>query len=461
MFLPIAITTLLASTTSATADATLLSSTTSATINTPPTRVLDFPLKHAAVATFDTTTYPNVHDNGPALLLTSFFPFGNDGVYSVPNIRQHLANPFQAVNITTLDANANWPNMASPVPTGAVPSWSPSSSSSTDPAYVLTAGGFFVSPSKATGDISLLDITNVDISGAVTKTTISTPKKGNFYHQAEWVDIDGDSKLDILAARAYKPSFNPFGKSQGNLVWLKPPNTPGGPWIEQQLTGLDGPGVAFTLCDVDGDGKEEVVAAQYFVKAQLSMWWCEADHWSGCINGTNVKSLVIDAAEGAPFFAVEWTDLNGDGKKELLATTNTANGKGAVFVYEQNTNIDSTKKVSPKDISWTKHKIADGYKPTKAYLPGRGSPGRATSFFVHKNDTMKSILVSADDGGWMDLLIPSSTASTAWTYDKIRVLNSTGTVGTPGISDVDGDGWAEFAVPLFAEDKVALYTFKK
>ena len=31
---------------------------------------------------------------------------------------------------------------------------------------------------------------------------------------------------------------------------------------------------------------------------------------------------------------LQHVDLNGDGKKDLLATTNTANGKGAVYAFE-------------------------------------------------------------------------------------------------------------------------------
>jgi hypothetical protein len=256
--------------------------------------------------------------------------------------------------------------------------------------------------------------------------------------------------------------LNPFAKAKAELVWLKPPSSPNSEWVEKVLTGDNGPGVAFCLTDIDGDGKVEVVAAQYFVAPQLSIWYCDSENWSDCVNGTNVKSVVIDNSEKAPFFAVEWTDLNNDGKKELLATTNTANGNGAVFVYEQKqqSNIQN-KNVKISDYTFTKTKIADGYKPTKAFLPGRGAPGRATSFYIHDNDTKKAILVSADDGGFVDLLVPSSGTGNSFSFDKIRVLNSTGTVGSPSIMDVDGDGFADFAVPLFAEKKVAVYSFGK
>ena len=416
-------------------------------------RIFEFPLKNAAVATFD-ATFPSHQQYGPALLLTSFSPFGRDGVYAVTNVKDVLANPTRAVNMTTLDGFATWPNMAAPVPVGAIPASNPSDS------FVLTAGGFFVSPFKSTGSINVLEVSS---SGSVTKTEISTPVKGNFYHQAEWTDIDGDGTLDIIAARAYK-SMNPFAKATAELVWLKPPTARYGVWEEQSLTAKNGPGVAFCLTDVNNDGKMEVVAAQFFVAQQLSIWYCDAEHWSSCINGTNIKELIIDDSEQAPFFAVEYTDLNGDGVKEILATTNTANGKGAVYIYEASTTNSSSfsSSIRMEEITWKKTKIAEGYKPMGLPFPGKGAPGRANSFKIHVNDTKKAIVVSGDDGGVLDVLVlkDGDEEGSTWQYTKIRVLNSTGTVGSPGVMDIDGDGWAEFAIPLFAENKVAVYSFQ-
>ncbi len=45
-------------------------------------------------------------------------------------------------------------------------------------------------------------------------------------------------------------------------MWIEQPASQTGEWVERQLTGLNGPGVAFELVDLDGDGSIQVAAAQ-------------------------------------------------------------------------------------------------------------------------------------------------------------------------------------------------------
>lgn len=58
---------------------------------------------------------------------------------------------------------------------------------------------------RSTGDISLIH-TWADADGIRSTTQkVSTDKSANFYHCAKWADVNGDGRMDILAARAYKP----------------------------------------------------------------------------------------------------------------------------------------------------------------------------------------------------------------------------------------------------------------
>lgn len=59
--------------------------------------------------------------------------------------------------------------------------------------------------------------------------------------------------------------------------------------------------------------------------------------------------------------------------------------------------------------AWAKHILATGYKPIHSFLPGAGAPGTARAFQIDPTDSKSkpSIIVSADDGGFVDLLTPT------------------------------------------------------
>ena len=340
-----------------------------------PHRVAEFPLQHAAVASI-AASFPG--SEGPALLLTTFGPIGKDSVLAIPNIRDLMHSGVDPHPVT-LDAAAKWPNMARFLPSvQGLSNFTPS---------VLEAGGFFVSPAKSTGEVALLGLAT--LPGAPQKTKVSTDKAGWFYHEADLLDVNGDGRLDVVAARAQKPLL---GHASSELVAFIQPSGNSLPWQEEILTsGQRGPGVGFTLVDLDGDMRTEVVASQFFAEQDLSVWWCDAPHWSSCANGTAsvAQHTIIDTdIDKAGFFAVSWQDLNGDGKKDLLATTNEANGHGGVYAYEQPPG-------NWRQNKWKKHTLATGYQPIMPFLPGRGSPGAAQAFHAHElHPNLPSILVS-------------------------------------------------------------------
>ena len=150
-----------------------------------------------------------------------------------------------------------------------------------------------------------------------------------------------------------------------------------------------------------GSGPFQIVATQFFTAQALSLWWCEGASWAECSDGGSgaVRSRVIDDSVGA-MFNVQLTDLNGDGRDELLATNNVADGSGKVLAYEVPDEWQTG--------AFAAHVLQDGYKPKgSTLLPGKGAPGVARALPAHSNGK-PLILVSGDDAGVVYLLSAAS-----------------------------------------------------
>lgn len=391
--------------------------------------------------------YPG--SDGPALLVSTYginFLGGNPS-YAIPDLKQAAAgNASQQQQIESSEKWSNWIEMAP---------------SSVGPNLVVIAGGFLIPVAGInTGTVCLFDVSD---PANVIKTKISTDKSGWFYHKVVWFDMNGDGKLDLVTARAHAPA-----DPAGELVWFEQPTdgaysnatyTATSAWAEH--IAAVGPDVDFIFEDLDGDGKPEAVATQFFSAPVLAVYSCPEASWHLC-NKENVKQSVIDDV-GGPFFAVQRSDLNGDGKMDLLVTNNQDNagsdGTGSVFAYEQ-----PAAGITGK---WTKHVLATGFIPNPTTLPSqgphsRGSPGRSTAFQAKTSAKGKpQILVSGDDAGTISILTAVSEDSNSWDYSQAWMLNSTGTIGSPAVGDVDNDGFADIFVPMYTANRVEVYSFQE
>ena len=396
----------------------------------------------------------------PSVLVTTFSPTAtNDAIVLLPklsSVKKGIAN----LSTFSVDNLAVWPNQADPFPAGMAGF---AQINSTQPG-ILAAGGFFVNvpfhPSKATGAI---DVLTPSLNGTnFEKHQISTNKDSFFYHKAAFLDANGDNLSDVITARCYVPPYG-LRADQSELIWLEQPSSTNSEWQEHILLS-SGPDVGFVLVDLPGfDGANtQVVSTEYFVNQRLALYWCNGSTWSDCSSNKTdaaVITEIIDDTEGA-MFNLQWVDLNGDGAKDLLVTSQGDDGSGLVLAYEQPVARRSKQEDHTDSSGWVKHVLADGYKPLKAFLPGRGSPGTAVAFDAGplSSSSRAWIVVSADDGGWVDLLVPRIDDGDDWGYEKTRVIQSTGTIGTPAVGDVDGDGIPEVFVPLYDEGRLAMYS---
>ena len=338
---------------------------------------------------------------------------------------------FSADALETIDGSDAWPNEALPAP------------ASVGQGIYTVAGGFFASPAKATGHVSLLNATQ----SPPQVEKISTDKESYFYHHVAWADLDGSGRLLPLSARAKVPTV---GTASGELVYFQP--TGPGAWAEHVLT--TGPDVFFAAAVLDARSGLVVVAAEFFTSKALVVYTCSAGNWVQCTNGTGVQRYIVDDQEEAGFFAITYVDVNNDGRRDLLATTNTNTGKGGVFVY------DLTGDFRTGPSGWTKHELSTGYKPTLPFLPGRGAPGSVQAFngnLGNGSNCKPWLLLSGDDAGFISILRPASESPTDWRVVEQRVYNGTGTVGTPAVGPFAAAGPSlAVVVPDYAGNRVSL-----
>jgi len=369
----------------------------------------------------------------PGMLVQTSFeatPFvGKHAVYTfdvtTPNAEMQQIPGTEAID---------WPNAA----TGA------NSSVFGFPAVIVGSG--FLVPSHTTGGIWVME------ASATPKTLMAPvkitadkkealPDSGWFYHEGEFVDMDGDGRLDILTSRA-QFSVWPWGKKRGELLWLQQPaENPlnGEPWVEHHLA--DGPD--FVYCIRPGPGPLALVATE-FINERIVYYYMGA-------NGT-MEQRVLDSASG-PAFSCTWEDLNGDGRMELLAT-NHVNQNGSVYAYTFDSDDPATAKIE-------RHVLATGFSAvTKSQ--GTAAPGDAFAFqpkILEKGApfTKPHIFVSGDNGNTIFMLVAQSERQDDWAYTKQELAFLGADIGRPSIGDVDGNGFADIFVPAYDSSVLVHY----
>lgn len=364
-----------------------------------------------------------VDGENPSLVVTSFGFTGNDTISVIRDLPTVIRGVSTA-KTETLTTSVVWPNQARVVPAEIF-------------AFnaMVAVGGFFPIPWKSTGSVNIINLDNNNQT-----VQISRDKKGWWYHNAIWRDMNGDGRLDILTARARKGMF---GGGGGELLWLEQPasNALGGYWQEHVLT--EGPDVYFALEDLDGDGIEEIIATEFNAK-RLTMYTQGTDG--------KLKRTIIDANVGSAF-AVTVVDLNRDGSKELLVTNHeNRSDESAVFAYEIPNNIE--------DGDWTRHTLLTGLITQGGV--GQASPGHALP--IHPNTEHAAteapwIVVSGDGSREAYLLKPNPTEDNPWAYSSDTILKTGGIVGKPAFADVDGDGNTELFIPAYDDNRIHVFTF--
>lgn len=363
----------------------------------------------------------------PHLVVSSFRPFGNDSLFSITQWDKGLTDP-KLLDVAILNGQITWPNearMANP--------------STFNKEGMLISGGFLV-PGKSTGAVSFAPWTHPE-----QHLTLTTPKKGWYYHRTEEWDVNADGFSDIITARGTIPMM---GKPDGEFLWLEnpgPSNTTT-PWKEHFIA--RGPDVHFRILNDSSSATNDQSPLTIFV-TEFSARKLTAFRQTSELR---FERHILDETLGAGF-DIQIIDLNSDGTRELLVANHEADAKASVFAYEFN---PATLKII------NRHTLLTGIETRQKGIK-QASPGTIHAFQPSARkgfNTQKPwILVSGDGSQRAHLLVPASDSdSKNWKYTEHEIWNAKSTVGQSAVGDLDSDGTLELMIPAYDANKVAIFS---
>ncbi len=250
---------------------------------------------------------------------------------------------------------------------------------------------------------------------------------------------------------------------QGELIALL------GPAFTTEKVLVSGPDFLFRIFDLAGDGALQVVAAEFYSKRFV--------YYHFDPSTLTPTTTVVDPDLGSGFDC-QVTDLNGDGRPDVLVTNHEPSG--SVFAFEISILPNFT-------AVTTKHILASNITIHKSVLPspGAAAPGEATAFSPPTQVLLASpqppnaralpfdsdlalqgqssgsaavrpwVAVAGDGQFHAMMLKPRSDNASDWSYDLSEVVDCSGTVGQIGIQSSGSDaGDVKLWVPCYDTGKI-------
>ena len=298
-------------------------------------------------------------------------------------------------------------------------------------------------------------------AGCDPSSNVSNPK---FYHDLEFVDMNGDGYKDIATVRS---SFKVAGYGSvcfftGELVWFQNPGAalqPNVQWQEHMLVGYpvtaNGPDISIESADFENDGIPELVAASFFMSggfvrvygAPAGLPWTAVDQ----VNGPAARVGNIVGALQGKVFGIQVADLNNDGKLDVISSNHQEDNcfpvtqqpiPGRINVFEQpaSGNVFGG--------GWIRHTIKDNIRPNPTFpaptaAPGRLAPGPAKAFWPvrgQKGKVKPWVVVGGDEASKVWLLTPKSPSPTNWDYESAVIFDINDTYGANTTQTIMGPG---------------------
>ena len=246
------------------------------------------------------------------------------------------------------------------------------------------------------------------------------------------VDLDGDGKLDLLISET-----NMIEILKGDNSWA----TPNTMTKQQIITNLSN-NSQVALGDLNGDTKIDFVAANSGTNTYAVFMNCQAAATVSYNAGTpactaggiiNYYAPATIAATGTNVIGVGLTDLNGDGKLDLVGTSyNTrtvstwlGNGNGTFAGA-----ATSTSSVFPYSLGWVRTTVEPATGWTNTYI------NSAANLIDINKDGIKDVVIQANQGSY--ILLGGGTGSFVQTLSAD--VSDLGAGVFTKVMDINGDG---------------------
>eukprot|EP00347_Sterkiella_histriomuscorum_P005215 403357452 len=381
---------------------------------------------HPSPAFIKIAKFPGQKDS---MLISQFGVFGKGKVSVIPNIGDKVASgDFKNMGAAELSDVFTWPNNVDVVPPEVFG----------EGVNAITVPDGFLVPFHSNGEVYVITTDPADISKAQHVYQLTKQKSGFFYHLGQWVDLNGDGRLDFLTARSNAKA------NQGELVWLEHPE--GGlqqtPWNEHIIT--TGPDVVFQAHEFKEYPESYIIFSAEFFSHKLQVYQISK-------NGGKVMNQALIDGTLDQVYSVQYLDIDGDGKHELLVNNHeTDNKKAGVFLFDVPTDLFKG--------NYTRKTIASGFKNAFSLTVPNMCPGFPYAVYPQaSNQQGRAHILIAGDGDYSAHLLVPTTDDTL--FQRTLIKNLGGTVGSITYGDSNGNGWLEFYVPNYDKSYVEVYEF--
>ncbi|QBB71425.1 hypothetical protein ELE36_14260 [Pseudolysobacter antarcticus] len=272
------------------------------------------------------------------------------------------------------------------------------------------------------GDVSVL--MNTTVPPALSFASMQNLGTGGYTNGVTSADINGDGKLDLIEVDRSDNTVSvfinttPAGSATTSYAPRRTFATSSLPW-------------AVAVADLNGDGKPDIAVANFFGSSVSVLT-------NQTATGATTASFSAQATfnTGSSPISIAITDINGDGKLDILVADAGANDVAVLR------NTTTTGAATPSFAAYLS-------------LPAGGAPSAVASADLN-GDGKSDIVVTNKDDGTVSVFQNTTTVATTPTFAAQQILSVGSQPYSVAIADFNGDGKRDVVVANYASSTVSI-----